>query len=370
VVFVRHALPGERVLARMTEDQGGSFARADAVRILSAAPERVEPPCPYAGPGRCGGCDWQHVDPAAQRTIKAQLVREQLSRIGGFDADEAADLVGTAAEELPGGPLGWRTRIRYAIDAEGRPGFRRHRSHEVVPVTRCPLATAAVDGTGAASKRWPGVTSVRVVGPSGGAPVVLPGAGQDGRGPRVVEVVSGHRYRVRATGFWQVHPAAAERLVEEVLAGLAPTAGDAALDLYSGAGLFGVQLASRVGVAGSVTCVESDGAACADARLVLRGMPWAGVIEDRVDRALRSGAVAVADVVVLDPPRAGAGAAVVQSLAALGPRAVGYVSCDPATLARDLRTFRGLGYRVARLRVLDAFPMTHHVECVAVLRRD
>ena len=131
VVFVRHALPGERVVVEVTEGvDGDRFWRGDAVEVLEASPDRVEPPCPFAGPGRCGGCDWQHVEPAEQRRLKAAVVREQLARLAGLDD------VAVTVEELPGGPLRWRSRARFAVDRQGAPGLRRHRSHDVVALLR------------------------------------------------------------------------------------------------------------------------------------------------------------------------------------------------------------------------------------------
>ena len=156
MVFVRHALPGERVRVRVTEDAGGSFVRADAIEVLRAAPERVEPPCPHAGPGRCGGCDWQHVAPSAQRELKAQVVREQFARLAGLDVD-------VTVAELPGGPLHWRTRITYTIDQQGRPGLLRHRSHEVELIESCPLGVAGVGDGPVLARTWPGEARVEAV---------------------------------------------------------------------------------------------------------------------------------------------------------------------------------------------------------------
>ena len=132
VVFVRHALPGERVRAVVTEDGGGAFCRADAIAVLDPAPGRVEPPCPWARAGGCGGCDWQHADGPTQRALKTAVLREQLQRLAGVERD-------VTVEELPGGLLGWRHRVRLAIDDDGRAGLRAHRSHDVLPIADCPL---------------------------------------------------------------------------------------------------------------------------------------------------------------------------------------------------------------------------------------
>jgi tRNA/tmRNA/rRNA uracil-C5-methylase (TrmA/RlmC/RlmD family) len=398
VVFVRHALPGERVTAVVTEDRGGAFCRADAVAVLRASPDRVEAPCPYAGPGRCGGCDWQHVTHEAQRRLKGAVVREQLERLGGLTGPEldALGLVdGWTVEELPGGPLGWRTRVQFAVDDAGVAGLRRHRSHEVIPVASCPIAVPAVNEVGVTALPWPGVSSVEVVAAASGdrAVVVTPQEGvrtveapelpdgvalldASGRGParpvhghaRVREEAAGRTWLVHADGFWQVHPAAAQTFVGAVRDALAPAQGESLLDLYSGAGLFAGALAPLVGGAGRVVTIESGRSAVADARRNLRDLPWVRIEQGRVEAVLRRLGLRSVDLVVLDPTRAGAGAKVVRDIVALGPRAVAYVACDPAALARDVRTFRDRGYRLTALRAFDAYPMTHHVECVATLR--
>jgi tRNA/tmRNA/rRNA uracil-C5-methylase (TrmA/RlmC/RlmD family) len=374
VLFVRHALPGERVLARVTEDGGGSFCRADAVEVRAASPDRVEPPCPHAGPGRCGGCDWQHATGAAQRTLKAAVVREQLARLAGLD-------VPVSVQELPGGLLGTRTRVRYAVGADGRTGLRRHRSHELEPVAHCPLGTLAVTA-GTPDRTWPPGAEVEVVGAASGTLTVAlpPGAGRSatdppGTGPgresgsavagdaTVGERAAGRDWQVAAPGFWQVHPAAADTLAAAVLELLDPRPGETALDLYAGAGLFAGLLAERVGPTGTVVAVEADPRAAADARA---NTP-AAVRASRVTPGLVGGLGVRPDLVVLDPPRAGAGKDVTAAILALRPRAIAYVACDPASFARDLKVALDAGWRLRELRAYDCFPMTHHVETVALL---
>src|SRR3954462_10297724 len=161
VVFVRHTLPGERVVVRVTEDRPPGYCRADAVRVLEASPDRVERPCPHSGPGRCGGCDWQHVDPAAQRELKAAVVREQFARLAGLEVD-------VTVEDLPGGPLRWRSRARFAVDRSGAAGLRRHRSHEVVVLDDCPI-TVETGARAVLGQRWPGAGAVDVSVDSTGA---------------------------------------------------------------------------------------------------------------------------------------------------------------------------------------------------------
>lgn len=370
VVFVRHALPDERVVARVTEDAGGSYCRADAVRVLAGSPDRVRPPCRYAGPGGCGGCDFQHATPVAQRRLKAAVVVEALARLAGLST------VDVTVEELPGGPLGWRSRMQFAVDRAGRPGLCRHRSHEVQPLEHCPLSTDEVSAAGVLARRWPGMATVEVAAVGSVVTALatprVRGARPQRTGPaRLTEQAAGRSWQVSAGGFWQVHPAAASTLAGCVVELLRPVAGESALDLYAGAGLFAGVLAEAVGVTGQVLAVEAEPAAVRDAEHNLVGQPQAVVRRGRVTPALLAGLAGPGhsgpDLVVLDPPRAGAGREVTATICALRPRAVAYVGCDPATLARDLRTAAEHGYRLATLRAFDLFPMTHHVECVALL---
>ena len=362
VVIVRHTLPGETVRAVVTDGaEGSSFWRADAVEVLAPSPDRVLPPCPWSGPGRCGGCDWQHVSVSAQRALKAEVVREQLSHLAHLD-------VAVDVEPVPGDVdgLGWRTRVTWAVAEDGSAGLRRHRSHEVVPVDSCRIAHPLVDGAGVTGRTWPGAGSVEVsASVATGDRLVLP----DGRGDGVLtEVVGDRAFRVTGGGFWQVHPGAAGTLLAAVTDGLRPQPGDTALDLYGGVGLFAARLAEVVGPTGRVTLVESDRVAVADARHNLAEFPAVRVERGRVDHVLRRLRTGRADLVVLDPPRSGAGRAVVDLVARqVRPRRVAYVACDPAALARDLTWFAERGYRLTGLRAFDIFPMTHHVECVAVL---
>jgi tRNA/tmRNA/rRNA uracil-C5-methylase (TrmA/RlmC/RlmD family) len=378
VIFVRHALPGELVRARVTEDRGGAFCRADAVEILRAADERVSPPCPRAGPGRCGGCDWQHASAAAQHEMKAAVVREQFERLAGIDVTGLF----AGVEELPGGLLGWRTRIAYAVGRDGRVGLHRHRSHQVEVLAACPLGVPGVGDSDVLAHTWPGLTGIEVSRSAAGLTVLAhrPGRGRRARGrrpPDRVEVVDGparliqrvadRDFTVGADGFWQVHPHAAATFADAVLAAVVPLAGDTVLDLYAGAGMLTALLAEAVGTTGTVIGIESARRGVADAAANLADLPWAEVRHARVDESSLAALGVDPDVIVLDPPRAGAGRSVLAALLAMRPRAIAYVACDPASLARDVRVALDAGWQLASLRAFDAFPMTHHVECVALL---
>lgn len=403
VVFVRHALPGELVRARLTEaGEGDSFWRADAVEVLRASPDRVDPPCPWSGPGRCGGCDFQHVRPHRQRSLKATVVAEQMKRLAGLDVDVWTEPVDGPGVDVDRG-LRWRTRVQWAVDASGRAGLRAHRSHEVVPVDDCRIAHDGVRELDVTGRGWPRWSGVEAVAPASSGERLLVLTAPDGapRRPRVPDVPPGvsvavtapggvdrvrgrtwvreqvdvgdrvRDFRVTGSGFWQVHPGAAPTLVSAVLEALEPRAGERVLDLYAGAGLFAAALALRVGPSGSVLAVEASARAVADARRSLHDLPQVQLERGRVDAVMRRVARSAAvDLVVLDPPRTGAGRRVVEQVVGLAPRAIAYVACDPAALARDVQWFGERGYALSSLRAFDIFPMTHHVECVALLVPD
>ncbi len=427
VVFVRHALPGETVRAKVT-DVTSRLARAEAIEILAASPDRVEAPCPHARPGGCGGCDWQHATLPAQRALKAAVLRQQLRRLAGLDREITVEPL--PGDEEPGAGLDWRTRVQFAVRPDGVAGLRAHRSHEVVDVGKCLIAHQGITELGLTTRRWPGTSSVEALvatgsgeraviaspassspassspagsGPEGAVPADIPGADAMLRraGPpnRQLTPVRGRAYlshraagrdwRVGAGVFWQVHPGAADALTDAVTTALEPRAGDGALDLYCGAGLFAGMLAPAVGPGGTVAGVEADAAAVRDARHNLRQWPWARVHKgdvaavlrrsgSRVSRASRGqpgaggAALPPARLVVADPPRSGLAREVIEYLGATGCSAArfAYVSCDPATLARDIGLLMARGWVLDGLRAFDAFPMTHHVECVATLLRD
>ncbi|MFF5425585.1 MULTISPECIES: class I SAM-dependent RNA methyltransferase [unclassified Streptomyces] len=400
VLFVRHTLPGEKVRVRVTEgDETSRFLRADAVEILEASKDRVEAPCPFAGPGKCGGCDWQHAKPGAQRRLKGEVIAEQLERLAGLTPEEAGwdgTVMPAEGDKLPPGEVPqWRTRVQYAVDAEGHAGLRKHRSHDVQVIDHCMIAAEGVSELGIEARTWEGMASIEAIAASGSGDrqVILtprPGARlplveldkpvsvmRIGERDKAVHRVHGRAfvreraddrtYRVGDGGFWQVHPKAAQTLVLAVMQGLMPRKGETALDLYCGVGLFAGALADRVGDKGAILGIESGKRAVEDARHNLADYPRVRIEQGKVEAVLPRTGITDVDLIVLDPPRAGAGRSTVHHLATLGARRIAYVACDPAALARDLAYFADNGYRVRTLRAFDLFPMTHHVECVAIL---
>ena len=395
VLFVRHSLPGERARVRITEGgPGDRFLRADAVAVLEASEHRVDPRCPVSGPGGCGGCDFQHVSTRHQRELKGRVVAEQLRRLAGIEREVHVE----ALDDADG--LRYRTRVEFAVDG-ATVGLRRHRSHAVEPIPGCPIAVPEIDAALADVRdevagdpaALEGVPAVDVIAPAGeeDTVVVEVPAGAPTPPIPVTEVVDAPIGRipmgVDARGFWQVHRDAPRVFVEAVLAAARVRPGERVLDLYSGVGLLSVPLAAATGDGGQLVAVESDHRATEHLRDNLADRPWAVIVPGRVDDLLgvpRAGAKGrsrrrrrgrsarsdlippSADVVVLDPPRSGAGRGVVEALASLRPQRLVYVACDPAALGRDAGHLAELGYSLTALRALDAFPMTHHVECIAV----
>ena len=414
VVFVPDAIPGERVRVRVTDAGKAAFWRGEVLEILDASPHRrphvwraadIDTP-PELRPG---GADFGHIDLEHQRALKTQVVGDALHRIGGLDLP--VTLEGARAED--GGPgesedgTGWRTRVSLHIDGDGRVGPYAARSHRVIPVDEHPLATPEV--ANAALRLGPGAPGrVDLVQPADGRVRVIPRPEADrtrSRGPRrggrpaprpqraqkavpevVLERVHGREFHVDAGGFWQVHRLAAHSLSSLVAEQLREARPDGPaidpdawhLDLYGGVGLFAATLGDLGGPSTRVTSVESDARATEHAGENLAEWVGARAETDRVDRWIARLADEASDlqrerlsrgVVVLDPPRSGAGREVVEGIAALAPETVVYVACDPVALARDLATFRLAGYETARVAALDLFPNSHHVEAVATLTR-
>lgn len=377
VVFVTDAIPGERVLARITDDAKPRFWRATTVRVLDASPHRVAHVWPEADvdrepAGRPGGADFGHIAVPHQRALKAQVLADALERMAGVRRT-------VEVEALPGPSdgTGWRTRERLHVDAAGRVGPYASRSRRVVAVEDLPLAVPAVRAVAPLRERMPGVAGVQVIANAGGGARLV----VDRQAPTVIrERVGDREFRVDDTGFWQVHQSAPAALWAAVAGAIDPARFDptaANLDLYGGVGLLAAAVGDRFGSATRITTVESDARASEHAAenladwvgaraVTARVEDWVGGLRDAssVERARLGAATAV-----LDPPRSGAGRVVLDALAAVEPVSIVYVACDPVALARDTAILAGHGYRLGSLRALDLFPGTHHVEAVAAFER-
>jgi tRNA/tmRNA/rRNA uracil-C5-methylase (TrmA/RlmC/RlmD family) len=383
VVFVSDTLPGEKVLARVTDDRKKSFWRAETVSVVEASPHRREHVWAAASVDRspeerAGGAEFGHIELGHQRELKSQVLRDALTRTGGLPDEQATVQV----EGLPGdderGGTGWRTRVRLHLDAEGRPGQYAARSHNVVRVSDLPLATPEVAEAAPLADAFPGEEHVDVLAPSTGGARLIIGKQTPST---VTEVVGDRTFQLDDGGFWQVHRHAAETLTSAVQQMVDPDRfepGAANLDLYGGVGLLAAAVGDAFGSRVRITSVESDERATEHASENLADWLGASAVTARVDRWVRQAAAQATSAerdrfrtatVVLDPPRSGAGRPVVDGIAELAPAQVVYVACDPVALARDLALFRDHGYDVDALRAFDLFPSTHHVETVVRLLR-
>jgi len=427
VIFVRHAIPGEVVKVALTDyDDDAKFWRGNVTEVLEPAAERVAHFWPEAdalraaarGAQPVGGAEFGHISRDGQRKLKADVVREQLQRLAGLGADALGGAVfGDGVEDVDAdgtgqqaAGLGWRTRASFAVTASGKLGMHAHRSHTVLPVQAMPLAVDAVNELRLWEIDLTGLARIEVAAPANGSAALVllaPAEGLSEKGAGLVlkrvsralaalepkpsvarwdpatgavtvlsgrgwvaETMGDHSYRVSGDGFWQIHRKAPEVLTGAALGFLHDGGfldpGASVADLYAGAGLFTAPLAEAVGVTGNVLSVEGAAGTSRDARKNLHAHSQVQIVQGKVERVLADQRHQF-DAIVLDPPRAGAGKAVVRQLVATGPRAIAYVSCDPASFARDLGYFHAAGWGLDALRGFDLYPHTHHVETVALL---
>jgi tRNA/tmRNA/rRNA uracil-C5-methylase (TrmA/RlmC/RlmD family) len=344
VVFVHGALPGETVKVELRSVKK-DFATGDVVEVITASPDRVEPPCEAWHRG-CGGCDWQHIDPPAQLPLKVDIVREALRRTGRVTDPHV--IAGGSVE-----PWGYRTTVRVAPAADGRVGFRSRRSHDVIPIERCLVAHEQLNALIAGATAVGGDVTLRIRNDGEAA-----GDGVDASDAAVFEVVAGHRFRVSTESFFQSSPHAAELLVMAVRRACRNIviAGSTVIDAYGGVGLFAATVAAT---AHEIVLIEASGSACADARVNLAGLP-ATIVHSKVE----DWQPIAADLVIADPARSGLERRGAARVTATGAAVVVLVSCDAGSLGRDARLLTELGYRHDGTGVIDVFPNTSHVEAV------
>ncbi len=382
-IFVFGAIPGETVRAEILEDRE-RFAHARLAEVVVPSPDRIAPRCPHVP--ECGGCQWQHIAYPRQLAFKAEVVRDQLTRIGGVADPPVRPTLPAPA------PWGYRNRITFSVGDSGQLGFQRAASHDVIPIEECHIADPRLlalyddldldlpnlvrltlmagsddddlliafetehDEPPELHVDFP-ISCVHLVGGSDAIPVNLIGNNH------VTQRVAGHVYRVSAGRFFQVNTAVAGMLVELMLEWLAPSPGDVILDAYCGVGLFTLPLAERAGL---VIAVELDPGATEDLILNLGELENVEVIEGPVEAVLPDLVESLHGAVV-DPPRRGLHVAVVDALIASGPPRLVYVSCNPATLARDVKRLARGGYTLADVQPVDMFPQTYHIETIVLL---
>jgi tRNA/tmRNA/rRNA uracil-C5-methylase (TrmA/RlmC/RlmD family) len=365
VIFVRHAIPGENCTIQITST-GSSFNRADVVSVETPSEFRVEAPCAYANRNGCGGCDFQHISVEHQRRLKSDVIAEQFSRIAKMELRVDVEEVGESTH--------WRTRAIATTDRNGKLGFYKSRSHSIAPVTDCIICVEGMNFSEIASRDLKGDVRVEISASNTGerSIALAPTRGEEKarltEGPAVLhENVLGRTLEVSQESFWQSHKKAPEVLTQAVLDFAQLKTGEHVLDLYGGVGLFSAAILDVVGPTGHVDLIEGSKVATADAARNFAAYSNIAIATGDVAKLLPR--ITAADVVVLDPPRDGAGKEAVAHIARLAPRAIVYVACDPAALARDTAYLADHSYSLVKVRAFDLFPMTHHIECVALYAR-
>ena len=371
VVFVSHTAPGEKVKAKVYEDKGGSFCRAETLEVLSPSKNRVSHIWKEADRLGAGGAEFGHLALDYQRSLKADVLEESLSRMAGIS--QRVQVLPVPGDETTNG-LGYRTRVQLHVSAEGVAGPYQERTHNVVPVKSLPLAVTEINELGIHLKNWQDVKRIEIATASTGGVQWFIDKKLKGD-KKLTERAVGRSFRISSGGFWQVHRGAAELLATEVIElsdGLDPEANN--LDLYGGVGLFSGALATKYGKKLNITTVESSKVATSDASANLvdlaKHKAVAAPVEGFLRLQIKQGLQLAGATVILDPPRAGAGKTVVDQLVFLEPKKILYVACDPVSLARDLKAFIGSGYRLEQIRSYDLFPHTHHFETIASLVKE
>jgi 23S rRNA (uracil1939-C5)-methyltransferase len=388
-IFVPYAIPGERITARITQDKG-RFAYAEGRIMLDASDTRVQPRCPHFGPGKCGGCQWQHIDYTAQLEFKRQVVIDQLSRLGGLPDVPVHEVIGSPDAYQ------YRSNITFHVNAEGKLGFVATDDQHILPIEECHIIRPelldlfySLDLEGVA-----GLTRVRIQVGSDAAKsseraIIL--STEDNHPPQVESdmpasvnfltdddhilpligspylhyTVRGREFKVTAGGFFQVNLAQAEVLVDQVMTRLNLHGNESVLDLYAGAGLFTAFIAEKASL---VASVESYAPAVADADDNLSEFDNVDLYEGPVEDVLPD-LEGPFDAIVLDPPRTGVEGVALDAMAAIGAAKIVYVSCDPATFARDAKRLTGKGYRLLDVQPVDMFPQTWHIELVGTFEK-
>lgn len=352
VIFVRHAIPGERVIVEIS-DVTKSFARGNCISVIKASKHRVSPPCSFARFDGCGGCDFQHIDPSYQRELKSEIIKEQFSRLAKIEIDVEVE------EVKPN--LHWRSRMEFTVSANGKVGLYASRSNQIVEIDKCLIAHEDINIEKINQAKLPKSKRIDVaITSKGQSAVVIEGRENLGL---IEEQVDDINFSLNPITFWQSHRMAPTVLSQVVRDYVQAGPADHIFDLYGGAGLFSAALLSQLGVAGRITLIESDENAIIDARRNFALEPRVEIVEAKVEASLKK--YRAASVVLLDPPRAGAGERVISSIASLNPRTIVYVACDPASLARDSAYLAVQGYKLDQIRAFDLFPMTAHMEIVA-----
>ena len=360
VIFVRHAITGEKAVVRITSVTS-KLAHGDAIEILSSSQDRVSSQCIYAGPSGCGGCDFQHISIEAQRIFKKFIIQDQFKRIAKIDIEP--ELIHVEPEN----GLHWRTRFDFSISKNGKAGFFSYKTKEVCEIDKCMIAVEKINGSDLFQRKWKGKERVEVS-VSSIDEMNIRRAGRSISGPsQLHQIVENEQLIISPDSFWQSHLNAPQALVKLVMQYMDLKPGDKVCDLYGGSGLFTSPILKRIQEIGVVHLVENNRRSIKDAKKIFRKnrnvIIHAGKVEEKLSN------IEDVDVILLDPPRNGAGKKVINEIISKKPKSIIYVSCDPASLARDTKLLIETSFSLDKITGVDLFPMTHHIECVSSFSR-
>lgn len=361
VIFVRHALPGEIVEAKLISLAPGKRSWfAQTISVKKASEKRITPKCEFFKEDGCGGCDWQHADSQYQRELKLEVLVEQLERFGQVANARQISLINAVEPSQSN----WRTRIRVVANDQGKWGFRKTRSHEVQVVDKCLIADNSINDVLKTLPVGNPDDEILIV-KSKEETIVYPVEKRAPSAPNSTQEVDGHDFAVAGDGFWQVHPGAASVLSRQIKESVKGLKVESFADLYAGVGVLAHSLLQEFPLANAIV-VEADRSAAQNAKENLKSFKNVQVSSERVDKWVR-GVKNKFDVVILDPPRSGAGQSVMQQICRQTLQKIIYIACDPAALARDVLIAKKNGWKLETVVAFDLFPQTQHIESVAVL---
>ena len=356
VIFVRHGISGEVANVKITSIKS-KLAFGDAIEIIKPSKDRVKSPCKYSKPGGCGGCDFQHISPEVQKNLKKIIIQEQFMRIANIDINP--DVV--SVEPFTG--LHWRSRLDLAISNNGKTGLYSHKSNEIIEIDECIIAVDTINRSEVFNKIWDSTDKLRMA-VSSENKLNVSQLGKTILGSNELkEIVDNNTYIISPKSFWQSHKDAPKLLLQQVIKYANIKLGDIVCDLYGGAGLFTAPAAKLTGDTGEIHLIERDNDCIKDAKKMFQNKKNIIIHHGKVEQKL--GKIKNIDIVILDPPRNGAGKQVIHQIIDKKPKSIVYVSCEPTSLARDTKILLENNYILNNLIGLDLFPMTHHLECVA-----
>ena len=356
VIFVRHAITDEIAIVKITSI-GSKIAFGDAIEILKPSKDRVIAPCKYSSPELCGGCDFQHISTAAQLKLKQLVVEEQFERIANIKISPEILNAGIVSG------LHWRTHLDFAISNNGKVGLYSFKTKKVVEIDECLIAVNAINQLDIFKSKWDGDERLSVFA-SSLKEVSIHRSDQKISGPsKINEVVEGNSYTISHGSFWQSHKNAPKILIKKIIEFANLELGDRVCDLYGGVGLFTAPILKVIGEIGEIHLIESNSRCIKDAKKIFENKKSVIIHHGKVEQKL--GKIKNIDVIIMDPPRTGATKQVINQIIEKKARSIVYISCDPASLARDTKVLLKNYYSLEKIVGIDLFPMTQHIECIA-----